>query len=63
MSRFIASSLVSCSRASLAREHAASVNLERIQRCWVLQATFEEVERIRRLENSLKIRTNFDDYF
>lgn len=33
VSRFIASPLVSRSRAGLARERAASVNLERIQRC------------------------------
>ena len=45
VSRLIASPLVSCSRAGLARERAASVNLERIQGCWVSQATFEEVER------------------
>lgn len=43
MSRFIASPLVSRSRAGLARERAASVNLERIQRCWLSsRRSFEE---------------------
>lgn len=45
MSRFMASPLISRSRASIARERAASVNLKRIEGCWVLQETFEEVER------------------
>lgn len=43
VSRFIASPLVSRSRAGLARERAASVNLERIQRCWLSsRRSFEE---------------------
>lgn len=45
MSRFMASPLISRSRASIARERAASVNLKRIEGCWMLQATFEEIER------------------
>lgn len=43
VSRFIASPLVSRSRAGLAHERAASVNLERIQRCWLSsRRSFEE---------------------
>ena len=51
MSRFIASPLVSRSRAGLARERAASVNLERIQRCWL--SSRREVSRRNLVRRSL----------